>query len=150
LGIQAQAKVIEAKHDFRMSLGQTKKLMKSYGLTVSRGGLQQILHRAAKVFKPAVVEIKAHIQSSPVAWADETALKVNGKSGYLWMVMTRQAVLFEADHSRGQLVAQRLLNLSLFFLRGTSATAYHSTPFKLNSHEERADKEFSRLLRVCS
>ncbi len=51
--------------------------------------------------------LKAAIPTAAVAWAGESSHKVDGASGYLWLVMTPEVVLYEADRSRGQEVAQR-------------------------------------------
>src|SRR5262249_32467785 len=106
----AQALIIEAKTDLGLTLGQLQRLLASqYKLRVSQGGLQPILHRAARVLTPALGEIRALIRAGPELWADETPLRVWGESGYLWLVMSREAVLFSADRSRGQGVPERLL-----------------------------------------
>ena len=109
LGVQTQAAIVATKTELGLTLGQTQKLFATQGLAVSRGGIQQILHRAADVLAPGLVQIQAAIVGSEVAWADESAHKVAGESGYLWLVMIESAVLFTADRSRGQEVAQRLL-----------------------------------------
>ncbi len=109
VGVRAQAEIVQARTELGLSLGQTQKLFARQGLSISRGGLQQILHRSARVLAEGKAQIQASIPAAPVAWADESAHKVGGASGYLWLVMTRHAVLYEADRSRGQEVAQRLL-----------------------------------------
>lgn len=77
-------------------------------MTVTRGGIQQILHRSAEVLAAGHEALKAAVPTAAVAWADESTHKVDGASGYLWLVMTPEVVLYEADRSRGQEVAQRL------------------------------------------
>lgn len=109
IGVRAQAEIVHVKTDLGLTLGQTKKLFARLGLSLSRGGLQQILHRSAAVLAPGKAQIRAEIPKASVAWADESSHKVAGKSGYLWLVMTRHVVLYEADRSRGQEVAQRVL-----------------------------------------
>ncbi len=49
LGVRAQAEIVQTKSELGLTLGQTKKLFERQGLTVSRGGIQQILHRSAEV-----------------------------------------------------------------------------------------------------
>jgi transposase len=109
IGVRAQAEIVQARTELGLTLGQTQKLFARQGLRLSRGGLQQILHRSARVLREGKAQIQAAIPASPVAWADESSHKVGGASGYLWLVMTRSVVLYEADRSRGQQVAQRLL-----------------------------------------
>lgn len=109
IGVRAQAEIVQTKTDLGLTLGQTQKLFARQGLVLSRGGLQQILHRGAAILAPGTAQIRAEIPKASVAWADESSHKVAGRSGYLWLVMTRHVVLYEADRSRGQEVAQRLL-----------------------------------------
>jgi transposase len=109
VGVRAQAEIVRTKTDLGLTLGQTRTLFARQGLGLSRGGLQQILHRSATVLDAGTDQIQAEIPRADVAWADESSHKVAGESGYLWLVMTRHVVLYEADRSRGQEVAQRLL-----------------------------------------
>jgi len=107
LGVEAQALVVKSKHDLGMTLGAIRTMLaQHYGLEISRGGLQQILHRAADVFLLATDEILGAIQGSTVAWADETSLRVAGRSGYLWIAMNEDTVLFVASLSRSGAVAR--------------------------------------------
>ena len=108
IGVRAQAEIVETKTDLGLTVGQTQKLFARQGLTLSRGGIQQILHRSAEVLAAGHEQLKAAVPKASVAWADESAHKVDGASGYLWLVMTPEVVLYEADRSRGQEVAQRL------------------------------------------
>ena len=108
LGVRAQAEIVQSKTELGLTLGQTKMLFERQGLTLSRGGIQQILHRSAEVLAAGHEALKAAIPTAAVAWADESAHKVDGASGYLWLVLTPEVVLYEADRSRGQEVAQRL------------------------------------------
>lgn len=108
IGVRAQAEIVLNKTDLGLTLGQTKKLFERQGLVLSRGGIQQILHRSAEVLAAGHEQLKAEIPKARVAWADESTHKVDGASGYLWLVMTPEVVLYEPDRSRGQEVAQRL------------------------------------------
>lgn len=110
IGTRAQAAIVLGKNEMNLSLGRTAQMMSvHYGMTISRAGIQQILHRAADVSASGIEQIRAQIVASNVAWGDETSLKVAGNSGYLWMVMTQVSVLFHASESRGTEVAEELL-----------------------------------------
>lgn len=108
IGVRAQAEIVQTKTELGLTLGQTQKLFERQGLTLSRGGIQQILHRSAEVLEAGHDALKAEVAKASVAWADESTHKVCGASGYMWLVMTPNVVLYEADRSRGQEVAQRL------------------------------------------
>lgn len=110
VGARTQSTIVEAKNDMGLSHGRIQQMLDvHYGMSISRGGIQQILHRAATVTEPALEQIRTEIAASSEAWADETSLKVAGKSGYLWLVMTRVATLFHADDSRATEVAEEML-----------------------------------------
>ena len=109
IGVLTQAEIIQTKTELGLSLGQTQKLFARRGLVLSRAGIQQMLHRSATILQAGKDAIQAEIPRAAVAWADESSHKVDGKSGYLWLVMTPNVVLYEADRSRGQEVAQRML-----------------------------------------
>ena len=108
LGVRAQAEIVQSKTERGLTLGQTKKPLERQGWTVSRGGIQEILHRSAEVLAAGPAALKAAIPTAAVAWADESTHKIDGASGYLWLVMTPEVVLYEAARSRGQGGAQRL------------------------------------------
>lgn len=108
IGVRAQAEIVQSKTELGLTLGQTQKLFERQGLVLSRAGIQQILHRSAAVLAAGHEALKAQIPKATVAWADESAHKVDGASGYLWLAMTPEVVVYEADRSRGQEVAQRL------------------------------------------
>jgi transposase len=108
VGVRAQAQVVEMKSDGQTLL-QIQRQLGRQGLELSRGGIQQILHRSALVLEPARELLRVRIVEGSHVWADETGYRVAGQSGYLWMIRGHRAVLFEADRSRGQEVAQRLL-----------------------------------------
>jgi hypothetical protein len=109
LGVRAQAEIVETKAALGLTVGQTRKLFARQGLVLSRAGIQQVLHRGATVLAPGHTQLKVAIPRAAVAWADESPHKVGGASGYPWLVMTPEVVLYEAGRSRGQQVAQRLL-----------------------------------------
>ena len=80
--MRAQAEIVQFKTELGLTLGQTRKLFERLGLTLSRAGIQQILHRSAKVFTPGHEALKAEIPKAAVVWADESTHKVDGASGY--------------------------------------------------------------------
>ena len=51
IGVRAQAEIVQTKTELGLTLGQTKKLFERQGLALSRGGIQQILHRSAEVLE---------------------------------------------------------------------------------------------------
>ena len=108
IGVRAQAQIVEMKGDGQTH-AQIQRQLARQGLQLSRGGIQQILHRSAAVLAPAREQYRAAIVAADHVWADETTYKVAGQSGYLWLVLTPTVALYTADRSRGQAVIQALL-----------------------------------------
>ncbi len=59
-----------------------------YGLHISIGEINEVLHRVSQWAKPTVLGILRNIRGSPDANADETGWREDGINGYLWSVST--------------------------------------------------------------
>jgi transposase len=59
-----------------------------YGLHISIGEINEVLHRVSQWAKPTVAQILRKIRGSPDANADETGWREDGINGYLWSVST--------------------------------------------------------------
>jgi transposase len=82
-------------------------------LTLSVGGLQEILHDLRAVTQGAVEGLKQRARRSRILHADETSWRENGQNGYIWSFSTSDddAVrYYEYDPSRAQAVVKRILN----------------------------------------
>ncbi len=73
----------------RMPQRAIKRLLEGlYGLHISIGEINEVLHRVAQWAKPIVAQILRKIRGSPDANADETGWREDGVNGYLWSVST--------------------------------------------------------------
>ena len=63
-------------------------LRERFGLTVTPGGLVQVLHRAARVAAPTYAALCAQIRGSPVVSPDETGWRVGAVRHWLWAFAT--------------------------------------------------------------
>jgi transposase len=82
-------------------------------LTLSVGGLQEILHDLRQATQGALDDLKQQARRSPILHGDETSWRENGQNGYVWSFSTpgEQAVrYYEYDRSRAQAVVKRFLN----------------------------------------
>jgi len=59
-----------------------------YGLHISIGEINEVLHRVSEWAKPTVAQILRKIRGSPDVNADETGWREDGINGYLWSVST--------------------------------------------------------------
>jgi transposase len=82
-------------------------------LTLSVGGIQEILHAVRQTTQPVVDRLKQQARGSRILHGDETNWRENGQDGYVWSFSTPgdDAVrYYEYDPSRAQAVVKRILN----------------------------------------
>lgn len=73
----------------RMPQRAIQKLLEGlYGLHISIGEINEVLHRVSHWAKPTVAQILRKIRGSPDANADETGWREDGINGYLWSLST--------------------------------------------------------------
>ena len=76
-------------------------LRERFGLTVTPGGLVQVLHRAARVAAPTYAALCAQIRGSPVVSPDETGWRVGAVRHWLWAFATPETTVYRICHGRG-------------------------------------------------
>lgn len=110
LGPQAVALAVMLNKPCGLSFGRIVRLLRDrFGLTVTRGGLVQAVHRAARHTQPTYDALCAQVRASPVVTADETGWKVGGYPYWLWAVATRDTTVYAIEDGRGFAQAARLL-----------------------------------------
>lgn len=110
IGPNAQALMTSLRFEGNMTMPAICATMGTWlGLSITRGGLAQILQRIAKRASPSYEEIVAHVRASSLVGADETGLRQDGVSGWAWLVRTDTASLFRIELSRGAWVADQML-----------------------------------------
>lgn len=80
-----------------------------FTVQISSGGIASLLARQAERVRPALNEIETAIRKAPVAGADETSLREDGKGAYVWLVHTPNASLYRVERSRGAWVIDEML-----------------------------------------
>ena len=63
-------------------------LQTRFGLQVTPGGLQHLLHRAARDARPAYEELREQVRNAPVVTVDETGWRVGAAGHWLWVAVT--------------------------------------------------------------
>lgn len=110
LGPRAQALAVALSHRSGLSMGRTcRALWDLCGLKLSRGGLAQLLQRAARRTESWFREIVESIRRSAAVFADETSWYVGRPGWWLWTFTTPTATLYRVDESRGSDVVQETL-----------------------------------------
>jgi hypothetical protein len=109
LGPRATALATVLKMHFGLPLRKVCGILKEgFGLSLTAGGLAQLLHRVAGKAQPQHEELLEQVRASHAVYADETSWYVGGKS-WLWVFTTLDHVLYHVNESRGRRVAENVL-----------------------------------------
>ena len=82
-----------------------------FGLTVTRGGLVQAVHRTARHAQPTYAALCATVRGSPVVTADETSWRVDADLQWLWAFVTPQTTVFAIQPGRGLAQAAHVIGV---------------------------------------
>jgi transposase len=94
----------------RMPQRGIQKLLEGlYGLHISIGEINEVLHRVSQWAKPTVREILRKIRGSPDANADETGWREDGMNGYLWSVSTGAERFYYFHRRRASRIIRHIL-----------------------------------------
>ena len=85
-----------------MSVDRVQKLLKSLRIPVSRGAIQDMLVKAARLVKAPVERIRQTVTQLPVAHYDETGWRVAGKLHWLHCACNEQWRYYTVQEKRGQ------------------------------------------------
>jgi regulator of replication initiation timing len=93
-----------------MTVGNIVKWLDAIGgLKITAGGLTQMWQRLAMYLGPMYDEIGNEVRGSPVAHADETGWRLNGKTVWLWCFTTSKSAYYRIEPSRGSNVVTDVL-----------------------------------------
>jgi len=110
LGPRAQATAVSLSHRTGMSMRKVCETLRTFfGLSLSSGGLSQLLQRAADYSVNWYDAIVDQIRQSPAVFADETSWYVGQPGWWLWDFTTQEATLYVVDESRGADVVHEVL-----------------------------------------
>ena len=110
LGPRATALATVLKTHFGLPLRKVTGILKQgFGLSLSAGGLSQLLHRVAHKAQSQHAELLKQIRASPAVYADETSWYVGQPGDWLWVFTTPLHTLYHVAGSRGRPVAEKVL-----------------------------------------
>jgi hypothetical protein len=116
-------------------------LMSLYGVHISLGEINEILHKVAEHGQGTYQSILREIRRSRQGNADETGWREGGINGYMWSVSTENARYFEFNKSRASKVIRRILG---FCFSGVLVTDFYAA---YNSYEGPKQRCWVHLLR---
>ncbi|MFQ6036875.1 MAG: IS66 family transposase, partial [Sedimentisphaerales bacterium] len=110
IGPDTQSMVASLKSRYGLSYGKISAILKDhFGITLSRGGAVQVVHRTARRSEPVYQAIRQVVRESPVVYPDETGWKIGGHNHWLWTFVTKDATIYVIRPSRGHEVAEEIL-----------------------------------------
>ena len=81
-----------------------------FGLTLSQGGLMNLLRRAQGRFRPGRDAAIATLRKAEVVACDETGVRIEGSNAYHWLFHSAQAVVHTASPTRGAVVVREMMD----------------------------------------
>ena len=81
-----------------------------FGLTLSQGGLMNLLRRAQRRFRPGREAAVSRLRRAAVVASDETGVRIEGSNAYHWVFRSAEAVVHQAAPTRGAIVVRTLMD----------------------------------------
>ena len=81
-----------------------------FGLTLSQGGLMNLLQRAQRRFRSGRDEAVSTLRQATVVASDETGVRIEGSNAYHWVFHSAQAVVHTASPTRGAIVVREMMD----------------------------------------
>ena len=81
-----------------------------FGLTLSQGGLMNLLRRAQSRFRPGREAAVATLRQAEVVASDETGVRIEGCNAYHWVFRSAAAVVHTASPTRGAVVVREMMD----------------------------------------
>lgn len=131
MGVRLMALVAYLRQTMRLPLRAIQQMLATlHQVRLSVGELSDLLRRTAEHGQPQMEQLLGQIRASPVAHADETGWREQGRNGYIWELATPDGLrYFHYEHSRAGAVINHLLGDEF---RGTLVTdfygGYNDTP----------------------
>lgn len=93
-GARLEATVVYLRQEQHLSYQRTQKaLVDLFGVSISLGGIDEIMQRAGKHALHRIPALQAAVQQSAVIHSDETGCRVDGSNWWEWVFCTVQTVL---------------------------------------------------------
>ena len=81
-----------------------------FGLTLSQGGLMNLLRRAQGRFADGKVRAISSLRRAEVIASDETGVRIEGSNAYHWVFRSPEAVVHHASPTRAALVVREMMD----------------------------------------
>jgi len=81
-----------------------------FGLTISQGGLMNMLRRSQTAFAPERDAAIAALRRAEVVASDETGVRIEGSNAFQWVFRSSDAVVHRAALTRGAIVVREVMD----------------------------------------
>ena len=81
-----------------------------FGLTLSQGGLMNLLRRAQGRFRPGREAAISALRRAAVVASDETGVRIEGCNAYHWVFRSQDAVVHQASPTRAAVVVRAMMD----------------------------------------
>jgi transposase len=81
-----------------------------FGLTISQGGLMNMLRRAQKTFQASREKAVAALRRADIVASDETGVRIEGANSFQWVFRCDEAVVHQASTTRAASVAREMMD----------------------------------------
>jgi transposase len=113
IGVRLASLLAYLRTTLRMPIAAIQRYLASlHQLTLSVGGIQEILHGVRQATVPVLDQVKQQARRSRILHGDETSWRQAGQNGYVWSFSTPgddALRYYEYDRSRAQAVVKRIL-----------------------------------------
>jgi transposase len=109
LGPRALALGVFLNKRLGLSMRNTCRVLREFGLSYSPGGLSQALVRTSQRVSGWFDQLRQDIRQSRAAYCDETSWWVGGPGWWLWTFTDPRTTLYRVDQSRGSQVVKEVL-----------------------------------------
>jgi len=129
-GKNVQAHVTLLKFDDRLPLRKVvSSLERHYGLSMTNVGVFQITRQVAGKLEQPYQELIKRVRNARVVYCDETKMRVDGVTFWLWTFATEQETVFVIRKSRAKKVVEEILGENFKGVIGCDGwTAYAQYP----------------------
>jgi transposase len=81
-----------------------------FGLTLSQGGLMNLLRRAQGRFQPGREAAVSTLRRAEIVASDETGVRIEGSNAFHWVFRSAEAVVHQASPTRGASVVREMMD----------------------------------------
>jgi transposase len=112
-GLNVMMWILIQKYRLRLPLQHIAESLKiQYGMDISEGAIQKILHNAKEKLGMKYGRLIKEIKRNKLKHADETGWRLNGQNAWCWMFSSPESIVYTIEETRGKGVPQSMLGKS--------------------------------------